>query len=179
MKKFLLSLPIVALMAVFSFGDGPQNALSVDLGPTLEAALLGGTGVGVSYERLIGANFSAMLKFSYIGIDYNSYGITLDVTEIDPGIEARFYISPAAISGFYIGAGFEDYIVSGTISGTSISGSANVPAVDILIGDKITIGLPVFGFMIEPYVGYGIGFAKVNGTTIAGFEGGARLGVYF
>lgn len=128
MRVFLLSLPIFMLMAVSSFAtEGPENAVSIDLGPTIEGADLGGAGFGVCYERDLSGNFSWELKFSYVGVDYSIFGYTLNITIIDPGIEFRYYFSSQALTGFFLGLGLEDYIVTGSISGV-VGATWNIPA---------------------------------------------------
>ena len=179
MRKLLLSLPIVALMSVSSFAaGGPENAVSVDFGPTIEGAELDGAGFGVCYERDLSGNFSGELKFTYVGVDYSLLGYTLNITLIDPGIEFRYYFSSQALTGLFLGLGLEDYIVTGSISGV-VGASWNIPAVDAAMGYKFVIGDPSGGFLIEPYIGYAVGFEQIEGVSIVGFEYGLKIGWAF
>ncbi len=179
MKKILLALPIVLLMSVSSFAAaGPENAISLDLGPTIEGATLGGTGFGLSYERALSDSFSAELKFDYVGVNYSLLGYSLNITLIYPGIDFRYYFGGQAISGFFAELGIEDYILSGSISGVG-GASWNIPAINLDIGYKLVIGSPTSGFMIEPYLGYAAGLTQITGVSVVGFEYGLKLGWAF
>jgi hypothetical protein len=168
MRKILYSLSFVALMTASSFAvSGPQNAVALDILPASMGLILGGFWVNLSFERAFSDNFSGILKFGYIDLNY-TLGTTARITGIYPGIEGRYYFSSTALTGFFSGIGVSYNIYS------------TATLVDLDIGYKWVIGGPASGFLIEPFVGYGLSIPAQNNEAVNGIsEVGLKLGYAF
>jgi hypothetical protein len=181
LKTFMF---FILFFSVSSYASGSKYSISLDVGPSIVNMLVinNDFGIGGGFEMGFTDNLSALVKMNYFGYKNAEFSTTM----LMPGAEIRYYFSPTAICGFWMGAGFQLWIYSLTIDSSTVT--ALSPFADILIGYKWTIG-EKSGFLVEPYLGLGVSFGgksgAVNGhsavltTKFYPLDTGIRLGFSF
>lgn len=127
-----------------AFAGGPKYALAIDVGPTVTGMILGGYGIGASYEMTFTDNLSAMINIGYFGAEFSMFS---------PGAEARWYFTGNAAGGLFAGICFDYNFIN--YSGGSIS----FPGLGADFGYKF-LSQESRGIFLEPYLGYNYLFAS-------------------
>ena len=169
MKKFVFSLILGGLVANAAFAQEVENAIFVDLTPTLVTGLLtiasadsSGFGIGLGYERGLSDNLALQIPLAYVGYTLPGSGLVLELKyfSIASGAHIRFYPLSTAVRGFFIDGGCDYTFVS--IEYGSDKADSHVFTPNAKAGWKFIFG-DDGGFFLEPGLGYryGIGDVKV------------------
>jgi hypothetical protein len=201
MKKIwgILLLVIVLGGAAFAQGvpAGPQQAVYINLTPTVIATVLGGVGLGGGYEYALQPNLSFLATVDMAGGSFANPDIgggTVDYFFMNISAAVRHYFFNNAVTGFYVSLGIGDMFVQGKIN--NVVGGVNIFTIEADLGYKFSIGS---NFFWEPYIGVAYRFAQgtdafqqpfaemqtimsaVPGLSLngIGMTGGISLGVVF
>jgi hypothetical protein len=157
MKKKVLGVFLAAFLSVSSFAqEMVPTAVFVDFGSTIIAALAGGFGIGLGYERGLTNNFSALINASYIGFTAQGSPQDTKFLSASAGLHARYYPLRDAVKRLFVDVG-GTYSYVAIIYGDKVD--SHVFELGALIGWKFVFG---GGFFLEPGVGYRVIFGEVN-----------------
>jgi hypothetical protein len=103
MKKKILGAVLAAFLSVSSFAqETVPNAVFVDFGSPIIAALFGGFGIGLGYERGLTEKFSALIKASYIGVRIKGSPEDTTFLSVAGGLHARYYPLGGAVKRWFL-----------------------------------------------------------------------------
>ncbi|MDR2446015.1 MAG: autotransporter outer membrane beta-barrel domain-containing protein [Treponema sp.] len=181
MKKKVLGAFLAAFMSVSSFAqETAPNAVFVDFGSTIFAALFGGFGSGLGYERELTKNFSALIKAGFIGIRIKSSPHDTQILSATGGLYGRYYPLGDAVKRWFIDVG-GSYSYMAVRYGDKID--SHIFEIGALTGWKFVFG---GGFFLEPGLGYRFIFGDINTPIgsqaipqIEGFTVGLGMGWAF
>ncbi|MDR1072144.1 MAG: autotransporter outer membrane beta-barrel domain-containing protein [Treponema sp.] len=157
MKKKILGAFLAAFLSVSSFAqETVPNAIFVDFGSTIIAALAGGFGIGLGYERGLTNNFSTLINASYIGFTVKDSTQDTKFLGASAGLHARYYPLSGAVKRWFIDVG-GNYSYIAITYGDKVD--SHIFEVGALTGWKFVFG---GGFFLEPGVGYRFIFGDVN-----------------
>lgn len=149
MKKILLIF-LAVLLCLSPLAAEQRHAVTFDPMMPVVGAILGGFGLGLSYEFALFPLFSLRLSGSYLQASVGNYGLTL----FNALSEARFYPFSEGVRGLYLNAGVN-------VQGISIHNEtqgALMPFGNLIVGlgYKVVFSKNKGSFFFEPSFGWNI-----------------------
>ncbi|MDR0408823.1 MAG: hypothetical protein LBH18_00280 [Spirochaetaceae bacterium] len=156
MKKKLYVIILAALISAPSFARDLSNAVFLNVGEAVVAAIYSGFGLGIGYERALSDNFSVLANGNYFSINFDNS----NYTGVNAGFSMRYYLFGNAPKNLFVDIGGSyafTYIERGRQSAAS-----NTFELEVLAGWKFVFGKEA-GLFLEPGYGYSFNFGEIKG----------------
>ncbi|MDR2658545.1 MAG: hypothetical protein LBC27_00940 [Spirochaetaceae bacterium] len=153
---YILALVLIPSAPLFAEEDAePSNAVFIDVGEAVLAAIYNGFGAGAGYERALSDNFSVIISGDVFSIDYNKaryFGL-------GAGMHTRYYLLRRRIKDLFIDMGGNYAYTSIEYNNQTIA--SNTFELSVLAGWKFVLGKDA-GLFIEPGYGYTFNFGEIK-----------------
>jgi hypothetical protein len=152
MKKMMSVFILIALIGIPSFAQEDESwhryAVTFDPLPLILGTMLGGFGIGASFEFLPVSMVSARARVNYLGVKISRYTVDEDIawSHLDIAGEGRFYPFKTGLGGLFLGAGLAYMRIGGSatfsLEDESESTRESINALSIFgnVGYKLIIG---------------------------------------